>query len=115
MSPRVVYTRSAPSLAASRRSIAAERSIPWTSSPRSASGSPMRPVPIANSSTGPPAARPASRSTIGPTTSGAQFGSSWYVAAIASSKCPSSIPKAYSTRTPVLCFHPRSGHNTRLP
>ena len=47
--------RSPPGFARRRATIASEASIPCTSTPRAASGSAIRPVPIASSSTGPPA------------------------------------------------------------
>src|SRR5436190_4641809 len=44
-----------------------ERSIPWTGTPRFASGSAIRPVPIASSSAGPSPASAARNSTTGST------------------------------------------------
>ena len=49
--------RRPPGLSRSLATIASEASIPSTRTPRSASGSAIRPVPIANSSARPPAAR----------------------------------------------------------
>ena len=70
MSPATASIRSAPGFSRRRSSIASELSIPATRTPRSDSGSAIRPVPIANSSTAPPPASSASRSTAGPTTAG---------------------------------------------
>src|SRR5262245_287806 len=44
--------------------------MPWTGTPRLASGIARRPVPTPNSSAGPPAASRSSRSTVGTTTDG---------------------------------------------
>ncbi len=70
MSPITASIRSAPGFSRSRASIASELSIPATRTPRAASGTAIRPVPIANSSAPPSPASPASVSTVGPTTSG---------------------------------------------
>ena len=69
-SPTVTPIRSAPGFARSRASIASDSSIPCTGTPRAASGSAIRPVPMPSSSAAPPAASSTRRSTIGPTTAG---------------------------------------------
>ncbi len=51
--------------------------MPATRTPRAASGSAIRPVPIANSSARPPPASSASRSTAGPTTAGSNMLHEW--------------------------------------
>ena len=53
--------------------MAVDSSIPDTGTPRAASGSATLPVPIANSSAAPSPASSTSRSTVGPTTSGANM------------------------------------------
>ena len=53
--------------------MASESSMPATRTPRSASGTAIRPVPIANSSAPPSPAKPASTSTTGPTTAGSNI------------------------------------------
>ena len=73
MSPTIAATRSAPGFARRRASISFELSIPATRTPRSASGSAIRPVPIANSSAPPSPASSASSSTAGATTSGSNI------------------------------------------
>ena len=55
-SPIVTSMASPPDLARRRATIASDASMPCTGTPRSASGRATRPVPIASSSTGPPAA-----------------------------------------------------------
>ena len=55
MSPMVTGTPSPPGLARSRSTIAADASMPWTSSPAVASGRARRPEPMPSSSTGPTA------------------------------------------------------------
>jgi hypothetical protein len=52
MSPIVTGSSAPPGLARSCSTIAADSSMPVTGTPRAASGSPTRPVPIANSSAG---------------------------------------------------------------
>ena len=47
MSPIVTPIASPPGFASSRATIARDRSMPWTGTPRRASGSAIRPVPIA--------------------------------------------------------------------
>ena len=47
--------------------------MPATGTPRSASGSAIRPVPIANSSAAPSPASSASKSTAGPITAGSNM------------------------------------------
>ena len=64
MSPIVTAISSPPGLSRSRATIARDRSIPATGTPRAASGRAIRPVPIANSSADPPSANVASRSTV---------------------------------------------------
>ena len=71
--PDMAATRSAPGFSRSRASISFELSIPATRTPRSASGSAIRPVPIANSSAAPSPASSASSSTAGATTSGSNI------------------------------------------
>lgn len=75
-SPMVTPMSSPPGLARIRRTMARDMSMPCTGTPRRASGSAIRPVPMPNSSAraspsapGPPA-RPAIRSTTGSTASG---------------------------------------------
>ncbi len=70
MSPIVTATRSAPGLAASCSAMAGDSSIPRTAIPRALSGSATRPVPTANSTTGPSPASSASRPTMGSRTAG---------------------------------------------
>ena len=53
-SPIVTGIASPPGLARSRATIASDRSMPCTSTPRAASGSATRPVPMASSSARPP-------------------------------------------------------------
>ncbi|WP_311774392.1 hypothetical protein [Micromonospora carbonacea] len=53
--------------------MAVDSSMPVTGTPRSASGTATRPVPTANSSAAPSPASVASRSTVGPSTSGANM------------------------------------------
>ena len=72
-SPIVTSMPSAPGFARSRATIASERSIPWTVTPRAASGSAIRPVPMPSSSAAPSPARSARNSTAGSTTSGANI------------------------------------------
>ncbi len=73
MSPTTTGIRSAGILACNLSAIGRDSSIPLTGTPRSASGIATRPVPIANSSAGPFPASRASRSTAGPSTSGANI------------------------------------------
>ncbi len=73
MSPTRASIPSAPGLSRRRASIASEVSIPATGTPRPASGSAMRPVPMANSSAAPSPASSANRSTAGPTTAGSNM------------------------------------------
>src|SRR4051812_40757962 len=65
--------RSAPGFSRRRASMASELSMPATRTPRSASGSAIRPVPIANSTAAPSPASSASRSTAGPSTRGSNM------------------------------------------
>ena len=73
MSPAIASIRSAPGFSRSSASIASELSMPATRTPRAASGSAIRPVPIANSSAAPSPASCASASTAGPTTAGSNM------------------------------------------
>ena len=73
MSPIVTSMRCASSLARSCSTMAVESSIPDTGTPRAASGNATRPVPTANSSAAPSPASSASRSTVGPSTSGSNI------------------------------------------
>ena len=52
-SPMVTPMSSAPGFARSRATIASDSSIPWTGTPRAASGSATRPVPMPSSSAAP--------------------------------------------------------------
>src|SRR5262249_47469386 len=52
-----------PTFARRRSSMAGEASMPWTRTPRSASGKAMRPAPMPSSSAGPTCARSARKST----------------------------------------------------
>ena len=70
MSPIVTSTASPPGLPAIRAAIARLSSMPLTGTPRAASGAAIRPVPTANSSTGPPSASSSRTSTAGFTASG---------------------------------------------
>ena len=72
-SPIVMPISFAPGFALSLAVIARERSIPCTGTPRAASGTAIRPVPIPSSSARPLAASSASRSTAGPTTAGSNI------------------------------------------
>ena len=76
MSPIVTGMASPPGLARSCATIALESSRPCTGTPRAASGSAIRPVPIANSSAAPSPASSASTSTAGSTASGENIPSS---------------------------------------
>lgn len=73
MSPTVTGMVSSSTLVRSCSIIGRESSMPVTGTPRSASGTATRPVPIANSRTGPPSASPARRLTVGSMTSGANL------------------------------------------
>ena len=73
MSPTTASIRSAPAFSRRRASMAAELSIPATRTPRSASASAIRPVPMANSSAPPSPASSASASAAGPTTAGSNM------------------------------------------
>ena len=72
-SPIVAPIRSAPGFSRSFATIASERSIPCTRTPRSDSGSAIRPVPIPSSSAAPSPARAARKSTAGSSTSGSNM------------------------------------------
>ncbi len=79
---------SPPGLARSRATMAFDRSMPCTGTPRAASGSAMRPVPMPSSSARPSPARPARKSAVAATTAGSNSAesSSSYRAAISSGK-----------------------------
>ena len=62
MSPMATGMAAPPGLARSRATMARDRSMPCTSTPRRVSGSAIRPVPMPNSSARPPPASPASTS-----------------------------------------------------
>jgi hypothetical protein len=64
---------SLPGFARKAATMASELSIPATRTPRSASGSAIRPVPIPNSTAPPAPASPASMSTTGVTTAGSNM------------------------------------------
>ena len=87
-SPIVTPISSAPGFSRSRAAIAFESSIPCTGTPRCASGTAIRPVPIASSSARPSPASSTSRSTTGSTRSGLNISGydSSYRAATGSSK-----------------------------
>src|SRR5438046_8813070 len=69
----VTPTLSAPGLARSRATIASDRSIPCTRTPRCASGSAILPVPMPSSSAAPSPASCARKWTAGSTTPGANI------------------------------------------
>src|SRR5439155_12408513 len=69
----VTPTLSAPGLARSRATIASDRSIPCTRTPRCASGSAILPVPMPSSSAAPSPASCARKWTAGSTTLGANI------------------------------------------
>src|SRR5918993_9525 len=92
-SPIVTPIASALGFARSRATIASDRSIPWTETPRAASGSARRPVPMPSSSAAPSPASSPSRSTIGPTT----VESAWY--AYRSSKWAATLSPKWSSGT----------------
>ena len=73
MSPITTGIVASSTFSRSRATIGAESSMPVTGTPRSASGTATRPVPIASSSARPSPASSASRSTVGPSTSGANM------------------------------------------
>jgi hypothetical protein len=79
---------SPPGLARSRAVIARDSSMPWTGTPRRASGRAIRPVPLPSSRARPPPASSASASTTGPTAPASNMSadSSSYRAAARSSK-----------------------------
>ena len=70
MSPMVTPMASPPGLPRSLATIARDISMPCTGTPRRDSGSPMRPVPMANSRARPLPASSASRLTAGSIASG---------------------------------------------
>jgi len=70
MSPTVTGISSGDAFRRSTATIGSDSSMPWTSTPRSRSGTATRPVPIASSSAGPSPASSARKSTVGPRTSG---------------------------------------------
>ncbi|WP_435588598.1 hypothetical protein [Micromonospora chalcea] len=73
MSPITTGIVAASAFDRSRSTIGTESSMPLTRTPRPARGTATRPVPMANSSTGPSPASAASRSTAGSSTSGANI------------------------------------------
>src|SRR5918993_1981072 len=73
MSPSTTGMAASSTLVRSCSTIGADSSMPATGTPRSASGTATRPVPIASSSARPPPASAASLSTVGPSTSGANM------------------------------------------
>ena len=73
MSPMTTGIAASSAFSRSRATIGADSSMPVTGTPRSASGTATRPVPMASSSTRPPPASATSRSTVGPSTSGANI------------------------------------------
>ena len=87
-SPMVTPMASPPGLARSRATMARDRSIPCTSTPRRASGSAIRPVPMPSSSARPPPASSASTSATVSAKAGSNMPSdeSSYVAATRSGK-----------------------------
>src|SRR6476661_3667442 len=122
MSPIVTGSRSPPGLRRSSATMASEKSMPCTSTPRSASGSATRPVPMASSRAAPSPASSCSTSTVGPSTSAPNM---WaepasYVGATRSSKglgwrssiayavtpppCPANrlLRESFSSRRPCL-------------
>ena len=87
-SPIVTPMSSPPGFARSLAAMAFDSSIPCTGTPRRASGSAIRPVPIPSSSAEPSPASSARKSTIGSTTAGSNVSAadSSYLAATRSSK-----------------------------
>ena len=73
MSPTMTGIVASSAFVRSLSIIGTDSSMPVTGTPRPASGTATRPVPMANSSAAPPAASAASRSTAGPTTSSANM------------------------------------------
>ena len=69
-SPMVTPMSSAPGFARSSATMAGDRSIPCTRTPRWLSGIAMRPVPMPSSSAAPSPARSARKRTAGSTTAG---------------------------------------------
>src|SRR3954454_21271735 len=123
MSPSTAPMPDAPGFALSRSSMYGEISIPDTATPRSASGTATRPVPIASSSARPPPASPASRSTVGPSVAGSNRSaeSSSYVAAISSSNQILLMPEeprdeaSRRAMPPTLAADVRVGHRESVP
>ena len=72
-SPIVTPIASPPGFARSRSTIAFDSSIPCTGTPRCASGSATRPVPIPSSSARPPPASSARKVTVGSMTAGSNI------------------------------------------
>jgi len=72
-SPIVTPISSAPGLAWSCATMAGDRSMPCTRTPRRLSGSAIRPVPIPSSSAAPPAASAARKLTVGSSTAGSNM------------------------------------------
>ncbi len=73
MSPTITGIVASSAFSRSWSIIGRDSSMPVTGTPRSASGMATRPVPMANSSAAPSPASSASRSTVGPRTSGANM------------------------------------------
>jgi hypothetical protein len=72
-SPIATGISSPPGFARSRATIASERSIPRTGTPRSASGSAIRPVPMPSSSAAPSPASSARKSTAASIAAGSPY------------------------------------------
>jgi hypothetical protein len=98
-SPIVMPMSSPPGFARSLATIAFDNSIPWTGTPRCASGSAIRPVPIPSSRARPLPTIAVRKSTAGSTTVGSNISAadSSYRAATRSSKWPSSFSVASAT------------------
>src|SRR5262245_54758256 len=110
MSPTTTGICCSSTLRRSWATIGSDSSMPVTGTPRAASGTPTRPVPMASSRAGPPSASRPSRSSVGSRTSGANSAaeSASYLEAISS----------VHTSLLVTCaaFHdvpPRGHPNTR--
>ena len=73
MSPAITGIVASSAFVRSWSIIGRDSSMPVTGTPRSASGTATRPVPMANSSARPSPASSARRSTVGPSTSGANM------------------------------------------
>jgi hypothetical protein len=73
MSPTITGIVASSAFARSWSIIGPDSSMPVTGTPRAASGTATRPVPMANSSAAPSPARATRRFTVGPSTSGANM------------------------------------------